>query len=292
MKPIVEFRTNSPLTEEQYTEIDTAIKTAALSQMKARRIMPTTGPFGFGKEAISFNKLSQMSDAQISYSWKVDANQDIVNLSPTVLPIPVLSKSFRINARDLEASRTYGTPLDTQNAKSAGYVVAKKEDELAFMGYKPDGVNYDIKGLYPSAGNSYTTSKDFGTATNIPDAINGALAKFYEDDIDGPFNLGLNPVQFAETNVLIANGGGKSWRQWIEETIGGQVYMTSAITAGTGLMTTAGDRGFFDLALGVDLVSRAEQLGLDEGYDLFAVAMETVVPRVFVPEAICALTQI
>jgi uncharacterized linocin/CFP29 family protein len=291
MKTLSDFRVNSPLTPEQYTALDTAAKQAALQTMIARRIAPTSGPYGFGKESIAFNKLEQMSGAQISYAWKVDASQDAVNFPRTILPLPVLSKSFRINYRQLEASRTNGTPIDTQNAKSAGYQVGLLEDQLVFHGYAADGVNVDIDGFYTGAGNSYTISKDFSTATNIPDAVNGAMALMLADNIAPPYNFTLNPVQYAETNTLIPNTQ-TSWRKWIQETIEGQVYMSPSVTAGTGLMSAAGDRGFFDLALGVDLTTLSEELGLDEGNDLFSVVFETAVPRIFDSNALCTLTNI
>lgn len=292
MKPISEFRTNGALIQEQYTKLDTAVKTAASAAIKGRRIIPTVGPFGFGTEALAYDTLTQMSPAQISYAWKVDANQDLVNISRTTVPVPTIIKSYRINARSLAASRTYGTPLDTQNAKSAAYQVALIEDDLIFNGYKPDGVNYEIKGLYQAAGNSFTSANDFATVANIPIAINGAIALAIEDNIDGPYNFGMNSAQYTQTNNLIADGGGKSWRSWIEETVGGQVYWTNAITAGTGLLSAAGDKGFFDLALGVDLRTETEELGLDQGHDLFGVVYETIVPRVYEANALVSLTQI
>jgi uncharacterized linocin/CFP29 family protein len=291
MKTISDFRNNGPLTPEQYQKLDTAAKTGALQTIIGRRIAPTIEALGFGTESIAYDTLTQMSAAQISYSWKVDANQDAVNFSRTVVPVPVLSKSFRIPYRNLLASQTNGTSLDVHNAKSAGYQVGLMEDDYIFKGYAPDGVNYDIKGLYPSAGLSYTTSKDFTTKANIEDAVIGSMGLMINKNIPPPYNFTLNPVQYAETNATIA-GTQKSWRTWIEETIKGNVYMTPAITAGTGLMTAAGDRGFFDLAPGLDFTTLAELLGLDQGYDLFGVAIETLVPRVFEANAICSLTQI
>lgn len=292
MKPISQFRTNAALTPEQYTSLDSAAKSAALQTMKARRIFPVIGPFGFGTEALAYDTITQMSEAQISYAWKVDANQDLVNVSRATVALPVNSKSYRINARKLAASRTTGTPLDTQNAKSAGYRVAQKEDELAFIGYKPDGTNLDISGFYPAAGNSYTSASDFGTPANIPIAVNAAIDLAIADNIDAPYNFGMNSTQYSQTNTLIADGGGKNWRKWIEETVGGQVYWTNALTAGTGLLSAAGDRGFFDLATGIDVTSEAEELGLDQGHDLFGVVYETIIPRVYEANALVSLTQI
>ena len=173
MNTISEFRVNSQLTDEQYKYIDTAVKETAMLTMVGRSICPVSGPHGFGKEAITYDKLIGMSDAELSYTWKSKGNEDMVNLARTTVPVPVLKKLFKIEYRKLAASRTAGTALDVQNARNAATKVAALEDELIFMGYAPDGSNYDIEGLYTAAGNDYSVSKDFSTVTNVPAALKG-----------------------------------------------------------------------------------------------------------------------
>lgn len=292
MQQIQTFRTNAPVTPEQYTAIDGAVKTAARQSIVGRRLIPVTGPFGFGKEAVTFDKLTEVSAAQLTYAWKVNANEDAPNLARTTVPLPVLIKDFRINRRSLEASRTANTPLDLQGAKSAAYKVSVLEDDLLLKGYAADGSNYDVTGMYTGAGNTYSTNKDFGTATNIPAAVNGAMALLMADNIRKPYNLVLNSVQYNEANEMISGGGGMTYLDWIEKTIGGVVVDSNSVTAGTGLMMAAGDRGFFDAAIGVDLTTEVEELSLREGRDLFGVVYETIVPRIWESNALCQLTQI
>lgn len=291
MRSLKEFRTDAPVTPEQYKYIDEAVKIAARQAMVGRRLLPVYGPLGFGKDAVTYDKLTEVSNAQINLAWKVAFSEDIVNLTRTTLPVPVLSKAFRINRRSLEASRTVGTPLDVATAKSAAYKVALLEDQLIILGYAADGSNYDIKGLYNAANNDYSSAADWGTASNIVTSINGAINLLINDNIYPPYNLVLNPTQWSEAGVLISNTG-ISYRQWIRETIGGEIFVTPTITAGTGMMLAAGDRGFFDLAVGVDLTTELEQLDLSKGRDLFGLVYECVVPRIWETNAICKLSSI
>lgn len=292
LKPLQEFRTNGPLTTEQYTQLDTAVKTTLRQNLVARRIVPVTGPFGFGKEAIAFNRMDDVSPAQITYTWKVDASQDIVNFRQETLPIPVIQKSFRINARMLEASRTQGTALDTNTAMSAAYQVALKEDKFIFYGNSADGKKVDIDGLYSGAGLEDSAVNDWGVPENIPKSIKTAIGLLLKKNIAPPYNLVLNPAQYAQALEFIPLAGTTNYLDWISGAIKGQILMTPAMEEGKALVLAAGSRGFFDVAVGIDVNLKTELLGLDYGNDLFGVIFQTLVPRIIYPDALCKLTNI
>jgi len=291
MRSIPEFRTDAPVTPEQYKYIDDAVKVTARQAMIGRRLMPVFGPLGFGKEAISYDKLTEVGAAQLTLAWKVDKSEDIANLARTTVAVPVLSKTFRINRRSLEASRTAGSPLDIVTAKSAAYKVAKLEDDLILDGFAADGSTYDISGLYQAANNTESTSKDFGTSGNGIDKVNLAMALLLADNIYPPYNMVLNPTQYMQLHNELS-GTATLEIDVIRRMIGGEVYVTPAQTADTGMLLAAGDRGYFDLAIGVDLTTEVELLNLREGKDLFGVVYECVVPRIWETNAICKLTNI
>jgi uncharacterized linocin/CFP29 family protein len=253
--------------------------------------MPIYGPLGFGKEAIAHDVLTEVADAQIDVAWKVDASEDIVDLSRTTLPVVVVKKGFRVNRRSLAASRTYGTPLDTANAKSAAYKVAKKEDELILDGYAADGSTYDIKGLYQKAGNSDTGSS-FGTSGQGIDSLNAAMALLLADNIYPPYHMVLNPTQYMEMHNELSSTAVLEIDVLRRMLGGGEVFVTPAQTAGTGMVLAAGDRGYFDLAVGVDITTEVEVLPLNKGRDLYGIVYECVVPRVWETNAICKMTAI
>lgn len=290
MKSLKEFRTDAPITDEQYKYIDEAVKISARQAMIGRRLMPIYGPLGFGKEAIAHDVLTEVADAQIDTAWRVDASEDIINLSRTTLPVAVIKKGFRINRRSLAASRTAGTPLDTATAKSAAYKVAKKEDELILDGYAADGSTYDIKGLYQKAGNS-TAGSSFGTSGQGIDSANAAMALLLADNIYPPYNMVLHPTQYMEAHNELS-GTATLEVDVIRRMIGGEVFVTPSQTDGTGMVLAAGDRGFFDLAVGVDITTEVETTPLVHGRDLYGVVYECVVPRVWETNAICKMTTI
>jgi len=198
MKGIREFRMDAPITAEQYKEIDGAVKYSARQAMIGRRLLPIFGPLGFGKQAVTFDVVTEVGDAEVNFAWRPGASEDIVNLTRTTKAVPVIQKAFRINARSLASSRTDGTPIDTVTARSSAYKVAKKEDAIILDGYAADGTNYDVTGFYQGAGNTEGSAKDFGTALNGVSKVGLAMAVMRTDSIFPPYNMVLEPTQFNE----------------------------------------------------------------------------------------------
>lgn len=290
MNTIPEFRTDQPLTEQQYKHIDEVIRETAKQILIARKLAPIYGPLGFGKEAVSFDVLTEVGAGKIDLAWGAGFSEDIPNITRTNLPIPVLHKEFRINRRHLEASRTYGEPLDVSSIRSATYKVGVKEDELLLKGYDVDGDGtYEIKGFYEAAGNDYSTSSDWGTASNILPSINGAVDLLQADSIYPPYNLVCNPTQFNELFVLVS-GTAEFYADVVKRRIGGEIYQSPAVAAGTAMLLAAPNSGFFDIAIGVDMTH--EEAILEKSKDLWGIVYECLVPRVWETNAICKLSNI
>jgi uncharacterized linocin/CFP29 family protein len=205
--------------------------------------------------------------------------------------IPNLHKEFEINKLDLAGSRMTGAPLNTTSAESAAYRVAMLEDSLLIDGYSADGTTYEISGLYQSAGNTFGGAT-WGTATNIPLSINGVKAVLLTDNIMPPYNLTLHPDQYVETLVFVANTA-VSYAQWITEALGGgSIYVTPAITAGTGMMTKANPDGMFEYVMAEDLTTETETLSIKEGQNLFGRVYVRGLPVVYDTNAIGSITGI
>ena len=184
-----------------------------------------------------------------------------------------------------------GTPINTTAAESAAYKVALLEDSTLILGYSADGTNYDVNGLYTSAGNTFGGA-GWNTGTNIPLSINGVKNVLLADNIMPPYNLTLNPAQYVETLVFIANTA-VSYLQWIQESLGGgNVYVTPAITAGTGMMTKANPDGMFELVMAEDLSTETETMSIKEGNNLFGRVYVRDLPVVYDTNAIGSITGI
>jgi uncharacterized linocin/CFP29 family protein len=280
------------LSQEQYEYVDKQIVATARQLLIGRKVYPRPfGPLGFGKQVVTYDVLSEVKKGRIDLMWGAGFSADIIGRTRAKLGIPVLHSEFRINRRDLEASRTEGQPLDLSTIDSAIYGVARKEDDLLLQGWSADGTNYDIVGLYQGAGNDYSTSSDWGTATNILPSINGAIALLVADNIYSPYNLILHPDQYHELFQLIANTPEWYFNK-VKDRIGGDIYQSPAMTAGKGMLTAVPNPAFFDFALGQDMVDESEELPLSEGKDLFGIIYECLVPRIKAPNAVCKLSAI
>ncbi len=244
-----------------------------------------------GAQTFGYDTLTHVSNASFDYSWPGRQSQDIINLARSTVAIPVLHKEFEINKLDVQSSRMTGTPLNTSNVESCAYKVAYLEDSMLINGYSNDGTTYEVSGLYQGAGNSEATALDYGTATNIPTSINNTIALLVADGYEPPYNLVLNPTQWAQTLPIIANTG-VTYRQWIKEQIGGDIYISSALTAGTGLMVAANPGGAFEYVLAEDLTAETEQTSLKEGHNLFGRVYIRGLPVIYDSNAIAKMTSI
>lgn len=285
-----QFRMDSPISEEQYKLLDQKVYYAARKVAVGRWLLPFYGPLGLGVQQVSHDVLTEVSDALINFVFQTE-NQDIINLTRNNLKIPVISKEFEIDRRDLESARRFGTPIDMSAAGSAAYKVAILEDELILLGYAADGTNFDINGLYNAAGNDYSTSKDFGTAGNGLAACAGGMDLLMADSIFGPYNLVLNPTQYMELKAHeLSTGSGRIEFDVVKDLIGGDIFASPIMTAGKGMMLPLPNDMFFDLAAAADLAVETEIL--QKTKNLYGRVFECVVPRVKDANAISKLSAI
>lgn len=290
MHKIRDFRTDSPLTVEQWKYIDGQMKRSALQFMIGRRIAPTFGPLGLGVQAITYDKWTETGEAEVNLSWQ-PAQEDEGSVARTTTAMPVVQKGFRLNYRNVLSSRRNGTALDVANGLSAAYRVSLREDEIILDGYAADGTNYDVNGFYQLANNTQGTAADYGTSGKGITKTNLGAGVLRTDNIFPPYNQILNPTQFNEINQPLS-GTATLEADVMARILRGQLYESPSQTAGTGMQMSAGARGFFDISLGQDMTSEFEQLGLKEGKDIFGLVYEAIVPRVWETNAICTLTGI
>lgn len=284
---------DEPLTTEQGQFIRARAVFAARRTFVGRKLFGTAvRKIDAGAQTFGYDTLTEVADASLDMNWPGRQSQDIINLARSTVAIPNLHKEFEINKLDLASSLMSGSPLNTTNAESAAYKVATLEDILCILGYAADGTNYDINGLYNAAGNSEATALDYGTKANIETSINNTIALLLADNILPPYNLTLHPDQFSQTLALIANTA-VSYRQWIEQSLmGGAIFVTPAIAAGTGMMSKADPEGMFELVLAEDLTVETETLSIKEGQNLFGRVYVRGLPIVYDSNAICKMTQI
>lgn len=268
---------NVDLTEEQYKYIEKKLITAVRKKRIARELYGTSlGPIGFGKSRYDYDVMTDQSDAIMSMI--IEEHEDAVNFTRTAVDIPILQKGFFLDARKLEASKSEGVPLNISNGNSSAYKVGQKEEALLLQGWARDGTTYDISGFYQGAGLTEATAKDFGTAGLAIDKAVLTEALFTAQDIDGPYDWVLNPTQYAQLSLYTANHS-RSNRTEVEEIIGGKIYKSTAITAGTGLAVASGRGGeLYELVIAQDFITKNWPRGV-QGINF--IAYEALVPIIY-----------
>ena len=277
---------------EYYRQIKDAIVFTARKQAVARKIINTRNiSGGIGVQQWTYDTANEVSDALLTYQF-TDTAEDWIELARMDVPIPLLHKEYSISRRDLAAAARGGFGISTATVSSAAYKVMNLENQLILNGFAADGTNYDIKGLYQSAGNSYITQKDFGTSGNPLAAVAGAIDLMQADNITGPYNLVLNPTQYMElaTSVL-GSGAGEREMAMVKEILeGGSIYSTSFQAAETGMLLADASAGFFEMIVAQDMTTETEVL--QKSKDLWGRVYECVIPVVYDANAICKLTNI
>jgi len=280
---------DEPLTTEQGQYILDRVVFAARRELVGRRLLPIR-KIDAGTATFGYDTLTEAADAAIDIAWPGRETLDIVNLTRSTVAVPTVHKEFLINKLDLAASRQTGTPLNTTTAESAGYKVGLEEDKLLILGFSRDGTIYEINGLYKAANNTYAGA-DWGTGTNISAAINNAISALMTDDIFPPYNLCLNPTQYNEAAVFVSNTA-VPYLTWIKERIGGEIYPTATMTAGTAMLTKANPVGMFEYVVAEDFSVETEVQSAREGSGLFGRVYVRGLPIVYDSNAICTITGI
>ncbi len=220
-----------------------------------RQLVPVTPPAGMGKSNVEWDTATDMSDGLVSYAF-YDGNEDELGFARSNQKIPFYWKDFKIDRGAYEAFKERGEKIDGANAIGAAYKAAKVEDAAIINGVTNDGTNYDINGLYQGAGNDYTTASTTSTAGVPTTMVAGAINMLEQDDVpvNIPLNLVLHPTQANKIRPLRSANGVREYPEVLEMLNGGQIFSTTAIAAGTGMLLPAAKvaEPFFDFFLRVD----------------------------------------
>jgi uncharacterized linocin/CFP29 family protein len=288
-----------PLTEEQYQQLDSAVTQVMRNKLVARNLIAVANgsPFGIGVQNVKNRILNDMSDAIIS--MKLTENQDNVGYTETTVDIPYIHKEFEIDERDLASSRRNGTPLDVADAEAATAKVSEKEETLILVG------DSGFDGLYDSAGNDYSTTKDFGTAGNAIAAVKGAMSLLIADKVYPPYNLVLNETQYmeilgpraatsdvSELDIVrqMIRGGDGAGAVGAVGTGPGNIYVSPYMTEDTALLCATPNTEYADLVIAQDFQMKTEIL--EKSGNLFGRVSEALVPRIKRDVAFCKLSDI
>ncbi|MCK4528965.1 encapsulin [candidate division WOR-3 bacterium] len=239
---------------------DAAIVAVLGEQTIGRKLIPKNEVLsgkGIGMTSVETRAYTARSDAVINYDIQEDL-EDAVDITSKTLKIPVQQDDARIKRRDWEAYKLAGVNIDNDIAIDMAANVAEKEDEMIIDGWKPDGTNYYVKGMYQVANNAYNGA-DFGTVGSALAAVANAIALLRADKIYSMgWNLVLNPVQYGELEASYSSTMGLEYEQVLKmlnrNAPGnpGRIYESSSLADGEGMVApvaTAANKRFFDLVI-------------------------------------------
>jgi uncharacterized linocin/CFP29 family protein len=254
------LRTNTLLRKDEWELLDERVVEIAANTLRGiadLRAAGLTVPLGgLGVLVSQYETVSDMTDASVNMAAEVDDEEDRINYNLVGVPVPIISKSFRIDIRSLAASRQHGGLLDTTHVDTATRKVAEMLEYILFNGSTIVQRGQTIYGYtnHPSR-NSVSGGADWGTSTNIIPNLNAMLGALISDNMYGPYKLYLHPDQYVQTFALNANTSMPIIRtmESMPQMGPGSIQPTNYITAGQAVLV-AMNRDVVDLAVGQDIL--------------------------------------
>ena len=200
------LRTNAMLPEEAWRLLDTTATQAftmnlpAVADLRSRGLTLDLGDMG--TMVYSYERLSQMNEAEMSMDASLDAEQAALDRSGASVPVPVIFKEWQLGLRTILAARRGGISIDTDHAMAAGKVVAEKLEQLLFNGNTTVYGSMPIYGYRTHPSRNTGSGSDFGTIGNVYTTIEAMLDAMMVDGAPAPYILYLHQTQFNQMNHI------------------------------------------------------------------------------------------
>lgn len=254
------LRTNTLLRKDEWEMLDArVIEVAAnirngIADLEAAGLTVNLG--GLGVLVSQYERVSDMTSASVNMAAEVDDEEDRIHYDLIGVPVPIISKSFRIDIRSLAASRQHGGGLDTTHVDTATRKVEEMAEQILFTGSAIVQRGQLIYGYlnHPNR-NTVGGGADWGTATNIVPNMTAMLGALIGDNMYGPYKLYLHPDQYIQTMALNASTTTPILRT-LEAMPGmgpGSVKPSNYVTAGQGVLVQM-SRDVVDVAIGQDTI--------------------------------------
>lgn len=201
---------NATLRKDEWEAIDARVNEVMRLRLTVIEDLRSRGlvrPASLGTILRVTERLSDFDDAEVTFDGDTAPQKDRPNFQRDVIPVPVISKDFSINWRQLEASRTRGEALDVTAAALAARKVAEKIQDLVANGFgSGPGSNptvgsegQTIPGLLTAANRLTQSISDWDAAspTIIADVVN-MLKTAYAANLFGPFMLYVSKNYWAQ----------------------------------------------------------------------------------------------
>ena len=250
--------TSNALLDALRDQFDPTIVPVLRANSVGRQLMPINTELsgkGLGVLTVETMQYVARSGATTNYDIQQD-NYDTVDIKRFPTRVPVQQDDVLIKFRDWQAYQLKGVPLENDLSTDMTANIVREQDTLVVDGWKPDGTNYEIKGLYQAAGNTVSAS-DGGTYGNLKSAVVSGISLLKADGVySNGYNLGLAPFNYQELTDSENQYGKEEFEAVIKAlntnlpTPVGRIFEVPDLAAGTGMITpvaTQENTRFFDL---------------------------------------------
>jgi len=162
----------STLRKDEWKQMDEAVldiaryRLTGIADLESRGLVYNIAN-GLGTTVMEYENISDMNDAEVDMDGETEGRNDRVQYDIAYLPLPITHKDFRINIRQLEASRTRGAALDTTQIQIATRKVYEKVETWLFNGSGSTAYTFGGGSIY-----GYLTH---------PDVVTGSLTDAWDD---------------------------------------------------------------------------------------------------------------
>jgi uncharacterized linocin/CFP29 family protein len=265
-------REDAPISGRTWHALDQAVVSSAKSQLAGRRVLEIEGPLGFGFRAMEMGEHTTEGEGRFE-----EARATMT--APRLAAIPLLQASFTLPIRDVAAAEEGRAVLDCGPAAKAAVAVARLEEQLVFHGSKALGA----AGLMTASGSQRTKLGDWSKVGQPMEDLIKAVGTLDAAGFPGPYAAALAPGLYGELFRLYEESN-VTQLQHVGQLLTAGVVKAPALTSG-GVVVTA-VKEFASILLAQDMI--AAYVG-PSGASYEFVVMESLVPRIVMPESICVL---
>lgn len=235
------LRTNDILRKEEWLVYDRTVIDVARAQLVGVADLLTAGlrldlPNAFGTTVVQWEKMSDMTGAQVDMHGLTDGEKDRLEFSLENVPVPITHKEFSINIRALAASRNGGMPLDTTQAAVATRRVSDSLEGTLFAGASVKAGGGQIYGYttFPSRNvGSLTAAWSVATGAQILADFITIIAALAADNMYGPFRVYVPVAYYIHMLDDLKANSDKSILQRMQEIPGiAGIKATTQLTTG------------------------------------------------------------
>ncbi len=211
--------TNSFLTKAEWSVLDAAVIQRAklrlniVSDLIAAGLVTDTS---YANMLSQWRVASERASATVSMDGRTRSNRDRTDKLTFGVPVPIIHDAYSIGRRELLASRTLGSELDTTEAAATAAVVAESAEEMVFNGASGIVVSGStIPGLTTHAQRTTDTAQnygggDFGTVSNVLPTFLGAISAMGAKRFHGPYNVYISNTQYVQLLARYSDGSGQT----------------------------------------------------------------------------------